>query len=289
MKQRTIKKPVTVSGIGLQTGCAVSLTFHPAAEGAGISFRRVDLPGAPELNLRAFAAAGSSGGSAPERRTTIGAGPLQIQTIEHLLSAFAALSISNIVIELDNVELPGLDGSAREYLALLRGAGIAEQGASQEALIVAAPVWCAGDSRAGGAFLAAFPSDRLRISYTLSYDCPSIGDQYLDIVVDERGFEKSIAPARTFCLEKEALVLMTQGLGKGANYENTLVMGDAGPVKTALRFPDEPVRHKVLDLIGDLYLTGMPVRAHIVAVKSGHALNMELVKKLKETMCRQAR
>ena len=130
--------------------------------------------------------------------------------------------------------------------------------------------------------IAVFPGENFRISYTMSYKNPALGTQFYSLTVDEKSFERQIAPARTFCLEEEALMLLKLGLGKGANYDNTLVIGKAGPVKALLRFPDEPVRHKILDLIGDLYVLGMPIKAHVVAVKSGHTLNMELVRKLKE-------
>lgn len=276
IRQRTIREAVSITGTGLQTGAKATATFTAAPEGTGIVFKRTDLPGQPLLTARSLTPAG---GAIPDRRTTIGAGPLQVQTIEHLLAALSALSITNIIIEIDTVELPGLDGSAREYLELLKRSGVADQDAAQQVLRVAEPVLCEGRN---GAFIAAFPSERFRVSYTLSYACPSIGTQYFDAVIDPKLFETDLASARTFCLEEEALALIKQGLGKGANYGNTLVMGAAGPVKNALRFPDEPVRHKVLDLVGDLYLVGMPVMAHIVAVKSGHALNMELVRKLTE-------
>lgn len=274
--QRTIGETVSIAGTGLQTGCAVTVTFRPAPEDAGIVFRRTDLPGTPALDIRSLSTAAGHG---PDRRTTIGTDALQVQTIEHLLAALAGLGVTNISIEIDAVELPGLDGSAQEYLALLTKAGVVEQKAVQPVLRPAAPVWCEGK---GGAFLAAFPADRPRITYTLAYPHPAIGTQYLDILLDEKTFRETIAPARTFCLETEAEILIKQGYGKGATYQNTLVMAEHGPVKNTLRFPDEPVRHKVLDLIGDLSLAGMPVCAHIVAMKSGHALNMELVRRLKE-------
>lgn len=278
IKQRTIRDTVSVEGAGLQTGNMVTVRFKGASENSGINFVRTDLPNKPILNLLNLT---TTAGERPERRTTLGAGPIQIQTVEHLLAALSALAIDNITIELDNVELPGLDGSACEYLDILDKAGIVELKASQKVLKAESPVWCDG---ANGAFLAAFPSDNFRISYTLSYDCASIGAQYLDLAIDKETFAKHIAPARTFCLEEEALSLIKMGLGKGANYGNTLVMGPDGPVRNKLRFPDEPVRHKALDLIGDLYLVGMPIEAHIVAIKSGHALNLELVRKLKETV-----
>jgi len=273
-RQRTIKETVTVEGIGLQTGKKVSLTFRSSPADSGINFIRTDLPNKPLLNLQSMVLSGAHG---PERRTTLSLGPMQIQTTEHLLAALSGYSIDNIVIELDNVELPGLDGSAKGFLDALEKAGAVEQDQPRRSLKVSEPVWCRSDDR----ILAAFPSDEFRVSYTMSYadDCLGTWLYYFDR--GKNSFKKEIAPARTFCLEKEAMVLLKLGLGKGANYDNTLVMSRNGPVKNKLRFPDEPVRHKVLDLIGDLYLLGMPVIGHIVAVKSGHSLNMELVKALR--------
>lgn len=273
MKQRTIKDAVTVEGIGLQTGSKVRLTLKSSPANSGISFIRVDLPNKPLLNIQSMDLGASD---SAERRTMLGFGALQIQTTEHLLAALAGLSIDNIVIELDNVELPGLDGSAKGFVDAVKKAGIVEQSAPKKVIEVTAPVWC-GDK---DSFLAILPAGEFRVSYTLSY--PGIGTQFFSIAVDEKSFENEIAPARTFCFEAEALELLKRGLGKGANYENTLVMGAAGPIKNTLRFPDEPVRHKVLDLIGDLYLAGAPVKGNVIAIKSGHRLNLELVKKLKE-------
>lgn len=275
MKQRTIKDTVTVEGIGLQTGSKVRLTLKSSPANSGINFIRVDLPNKPLLNIQSIDLGAST---SAERRTMLGFGPLQIQTTEHLLAALAGLSIDNIVIELDNVELPGLDGSAKGFVDAVKHAGIIEQGTPKKIIEVRNPVWCGDASR--DSTLVILPSEEFRVSYTLSY--PGIGTQFFSIAVDEKSFEAEIAPARTFCFEAEALELLRRGLGKGANYDNTLVMGANGPIKNTLRFPDEPARHKVLDLIGDLYLAGAAVRGHVVAIKSGHRLNMELVKKLKE-------
>ena len=276
-KQQTLKKPVTIKGLGLQTGKKVTLSLKGSPENSGISFVRADLPEKPILNLR-FINPGDL--ASAERRTTLGFGLLQIQTTEHLLSALRGFSIDNAIVELDNVELPGLDGSAKEFAGLIKEAGIVEQDAEKKLLKVDKVVWCTlKDS-----LIAVFPGEKFKVSYTLSYDSPSIGTQFYSIVLNETNFEKEIAPARTFCLEEEAAELLKKGLGKGADYDNTLVMGKSGPVKTALRFPDEPVRHKILDLIGDLYIFGMPIIGHVVAIKSGHSLNMELVKKLKEAV-----
>ncbi|MFH1189282.1 MAG: UDP-3-O-acyl-N-acetylglucosamine deacetylase [Candidatus Omnitrophota bacterium] len=273
MKQRTIKKPVTIEGIGLQTGKKVSLTLKGSPAGSGINFIRVDLPGKPSLDLRSIEISSAAGQA--ERRTTLSSGPLQVQTTEHLFAALAGAGIDNMTVETDNVELPGADGSAKEFLSAVKRAGILEQDLPKKAYGVTMPIWCKAES----SMLAIFPDDGFRVSYTLSY--PGIGVQFFDAVIDEAVFEREIAPARTFCSEAEASELLKRGLGKGADYKNTLVMGPGGPVNNRLRFPDEPVRHKVLDLIGDLYLAGGAVKGHVVAIKSGHKLNMELVNKLR--------
>lgn len=275
-RQRTIGRAVTLSGVGLQTGKAVTMTLKPSPEGSGINFIRTDLANRPLLNLQSFDLSPSLLNFS--RRTTLGAGPLQVQTTEHLLAALSGLSIDNIVIELDNEELPGLDGSAKDFVVLIRSAGFLEQDKAKAVLEIKEPVKCAS----GGASLEVTPSDSFQISYSLDYPDPVLGKQSLSVKVNESVFEKEIAPARTFCLEKEARALLAMGLGKGANYKNTLVLGPGGPVDNVLRFPDEPVRHKILDLIGDLYLLGMGIKGKVTAVKSGHKLNMELVKKLKK-------
>lgn len=273
IKQRTIKEPVSVEGVGLQTGAKVTFRLKPAPADSGVSFIRADQPGRPGISLKSMDL--SESGSAL-RRTALGAGPFQIETTEHFLAALSGLSIDNIIAELDNAELPGLDGSAKDFTDTLDRAGVTEQDAPRRVLKITEPVWCEGKD----SFIAIFPDEKFRISYTLSYKNPAIGTRFLSVTVDEEAFKKEIAPARTFCLEEEAAQLLKMGLGKGANYENTLVMGKDGPIKTTLRFPDETVRHKVLDLIGDLYILGMPIVGHVVAIKSGHALNMELVRKL---------
>jgi UDP-3-O-[3-hydroxymyristoyl] N-acetylglucosamine deacetylase/3-hydroxyacyl-[acyl-carrier-protein] dehydratase len=204
-------------------------------------------------------------------------GPAEVHTTEHLLSALYALGVNNAEVEVHGQELPGLDGSAKEYAEAIERAGIIEQDTPVKELLIDKEV---GVTR-NDAFLTAFPYKDFRISYFLSYPVKSIGEQFLSIDISAETFKKEIAPARTFCMAREAFLLKLFGFGKGANNKNTLVMGKAGPIGNNLRFPDEPVRHKILDLIGDLSLTGMPIKAHIVAVKSGHSLNLELVNKLK--------
>ena len=274
MRQKTIKDPVVIEGIGLQTGAKVALRLKGAPANSGINFIRADLPNKPLLHIPSIDLGAAD---SPERRTTLGIGPLQVQTTEHLMAALAGLEIDNIVAEVDNVELPGLDGSAKDYVEALKRAHIVEQDAAKKFFTPEEPVWCGS----GDSLVAVFPDERFTVSYLMSYDNPSVGTQYMAITLDEVAFEREIAPARTFCLEEEALELLKRGLGKGANYENTLVMGRSGPINNTLRFSDEPVRHKILDLIGDLYLLGMPIKGRVVAIKSGHKLNMELVRKLK--------
>jgi len=274
MKQKTIKEPVEIKGTGLQTGQGVSLRLKGSPANSGINFIRTDLPNKPLLNIQSvdFDAA-----PLKERRTTLGLGPFEIQTTEHFLSALSGLSIDNIVAEISGSELPGLDGSAKGFVDALRKANIVEQGAPKRILKIEKPVW----REEKAAFLGIFPSDDFKISYTLFYDSV-IGTQFLSLIIDEGSFENEIAPARTFCLESEALDLLKRGFGKGADYENTLVIGKDGPVKNAYRFQDEPVRHKILDLMGDLYLLGASLKGHVVAVRSGHRLNLELVRELKK-------
>jgi len=275
IRQRTIKDSVTIEGAGLQTGSKTKLVIKGAPADSGINFVRVDLPNKPLLNIKSLS---FERFAQKQRQTTIGSGQEgEIRTTEHLLAALSALGISNVIIETDGLELPGLDGSAKDYVDLMDRADIIEQDAPVRNLIIEKPVWCAGKD----AFLSVFPYNALRISYFLSYSVPSIGEQFLSVEISEEVFRREIAPARTFCMKKEALLLLALGYGKGASCKNTLVMDRFGPFKNSLRFSDEHVRHKILDLIGDLSLIGMPLQGHVVAVKSGHKLNMELVKKLR--------
>jgi len=273
--QKTIKNTVGIEGRGLQTGGKVKVILKSSPADSGINFVRTDLPGRPVLNAASIDLPQSAH---VERRTTVGSRDAMVQTTEHFLAAVAGLSIDNITAEIDAPELPGLDGSAREFVELIKRCGIIEQDAPKKVIEVKEPIRCAGE----GSFLEVFPHELLRISYTLSYEDPAIGTQFFDVTLDEGVFELEIAPARTFCRKSEALMLLASGLGKGASYKNTLIMGRRGPWGNSLRFPNEPARHKVLDLIGDLSLAGAAVRGHIVAVKSGHRLNMELVRRLRQ-------
>lgn len=274
IRQKTIRDPVVIEGTGLQTGSYTKLVLKGAPADSGINFIRMDLPDKPLINIQSLS---FDNFSFRRRRTALKKGRVEIQTTEHLLSAIYGSGINNITIEISGAELPALDGSAKEYLEAIARAAIIEQDAPVKELIVEKEAWCARND----AFLAAFPHDGFRVSYFLSYPVKSIGEQFLTLDITEDIFKREIAPARTFCMSREALFLKITGFGRGADFKNTLIMGENGPVRNILRFPDEPARHKILDLIGDLSLIGAPIRAHIIAVKSGHSLNLELVKKIR--------
>jgi len=272
MNQRTIKKAVSVEGIGLHSGKKVHVHFKPLAPEEGIKFCRIDL-NPPKIITVDDLQAGSH-----KRCTTLSKDGVEINTVEHLMAALWALSIDNILIEIDGRELPGLDGSAKEFFDCLKGAGIEEQNAVRKIIKIKDPIWC----ESGEAFIGIFPSHKFKVSYILDSPVPSIGKQSLSLELDGETFYREVAQARTFCLKEEAMALLKMGFGKGANTTNTLVMDAGGPIENVLRFFDEPVRHKILDLVGDLYLAGAPLEGRVIALRSGHDLNAELVKKIKK-------
>ncbi|MDO8581083.1 MAG: bifunctional UDP-3-O-[3-hydroxymyristoyl] N-acetylglucosamine deacetylase/3-hydroxyacyl-ACP dehydratase [Candidatus Omnitrophota bacterium] len=284
MKQKTIKNEFTLSGVGLHTGSQGHVRFKPAGVNAGITFIRVDLPGKPVIKADPTNVFDEEKIS---RCTTIGKGEASIHTIEHLMGALAGLGITNLTVEIDANEVPGLDGSSLEFVKALHKAGIVEQDELGDVFAINEPI---GVER-NGASIYAFPSEDFKVSYALDYPHSILGVQYFSRTITQETFEKEIAPCRTFCLESEAQELKKQGLGQGANYQNTLVVGEKGVIDNQLRFADEFVRHKVLDLVGDLYLLGVPLKGHFYAVKSGHRLNIQLLQKihhLKRKMDRKA-
>ncbi len=271
--QKTIIKEVSLEGIGLHTGNKAKLVFKPAAADTGINFIRVDLPGAPQIKA---SAENVSVQLKSPRRTSIGKSPAEIHTIEHLMSALFGLGIDNLVIEINNNEVPGMDGSGLDFIRALKSAGIKELDSPRNYFVIREPIYVEEEN----ASLVALPFDGFKVSYTLNYEHVFLKSQFKSLIVDGTSFESEIAAARTFCLEEEAQDLQQQGVGLGANYENTLVFGKSGVVKNKLRFDDECIRHKMLDLLGDLNLLGQPIKGHIIALRSGHALNLKLVKKI---------
>ncbi|NLB35193.1 MAG: UDP-3-O-[3-hydroxymyristoyl] N-acetylglucosamine deacetylase [Elusimicrobia bacterium] len=270
--QHTIKNPLSISGIGIHSGVESNLRFLPAEPGEGIVFVRTDLEGSPSVPALVDYVVDVS------RGTTIQKGDAIVHTVEHLLSAASGLGIDNLVVEIDSIELPIGDGSAEFFSSALLEAGIKKQDAEREYFIVEEPIFYSS----GGSELAVFPADKFTISATIQYSDKVLGTQFLSIDSNKENFLKGIAPARTFCFEAEIELLKKMGLGKGGNFNNTIVVGEEDIINTELRFDDEFVRHKILDLIGDLYLLGMPIKGSVIANRCGHAANVEFVKKLKE-------
>ncbi len=281
-RQKTIQESVSVSGVGLHTGETATVRLRPAEADSGIRFVRTDLPGRPEIPAVAENVHLSV---QVARCTSVGQGEAVIHTVEHLMSVLSGLGIDNLVIEVEGRELPGLDGSARDYLRLLQRAGVREQDAPRRWCEIREPIGV----NSNGASILIVPDKEFRVSYTLAYDHPFLRAQFFSGVVNEALFAEQIAPARTFCLQEEAEELRRMGLGLGASYDNTLVVGEAGVIQNTPRFPDEFARHKVLDFIGDFYLTGCPVRGHVFAVRSGHQLNLALIRKVRERYLRETR
>jgi len=271
--QRTIARSAEVQGIGFLTGATIRLCFHPAPPSSGVVFVRADLRGEPTVAARIDEVTGTA------RRTTLGRPPIQVGLVEHVLAALAGLKIDNCYVELNAGEPPGLDGSAKGFVAALHDAGIVLQ-ASRRA------IWCVDRPALvsqGGATLALHPTEDagLKISYTLDYgpNAP-IGRQTHTQTITPELFAADLASCRTFILESEAGELRRQGLGTRTTTADLLVYGRHGPINNVQRYADEPARHKVLDLVGDLSLLGQDLCGHIVAYRSGHPLNVELVRVL---------
>jgi len=274
--QRTLGSEVELQGVGLHTGEAVTLRLRPADPGNGVIFRRVDLPGQPEIPARI-----EFMHHAP-RRTCLKEGAADVHTVEHLLAALVAEQVDNVVCELDGSELPGLDGSALPFVDAIRGAKVKDQKEEQVIHTLGSPIHVSD----GDWTIVALPNeDGLRVSYTLAFEQPRVIHETMTFDLSAAGFRESIAPARTFVTSAEMPALREAGLGKGATEENTVLLTDDAEADLArMRFPDECLRHKILDLIGDLALLGRPLNAHVIAQRTGHAANRTLVRKLAAEM-----
>jgi len=274
--QRTLAAAVEFEGKGLFKGEQARLRLLPADEDAGIVFVRTDIGSHPRIP------------ASPEfvtetaRRTTLCANDVVVDTVEHILSALVAVPIDNCVIEIDSIEVPCIgDGSSLPLIEKMKAAGVKKQQAprkifkpSRELIVMS-----------GRTCLICMPSDgNLKISYLLQYDHPLIGNQSFSLIVAPETVQREVAPTRTFCLEEEAERLRKMGLGMGASYENTLVVGKEAVINNSLRYPEEFARHKILDLIGDLALLGADIEGEIVGVRSGHSQNILLVRKMKEEL-----
>jgi UDP-3-O-[3-hydroxymyristoyl] N-acetylglucosamine deacetylase len=270
-QQRTLKSPVAIEGVGLHTGEFARVIVRPAPADAGMVFVRTDRGGAEIPASHEHVVSTSLA-------TTVSAHGVSVGTVEHLLAALFGLGVDNARIEIDGPEIPILDGSAAPFVDAVKAAGIVGQGARRRSLHLRRPVAV----RHGERTVLALPSEDLRISYAIDFAHPAIGYQAVTLRLDEKVFAASIAPARTFCLLRDVNAMRDSGLALGGSLDNALVVGDDGPVNGELRFRDEFVRHKVLDLIGDLALAGAPLRAHVIVFKGGHRMHAALVQKIAE-------
>ncbi len=269
-KETTLAKPVSYQGVGLHSGKNVHIEFRPAPAGTGIVILRTDLPGTPEIHAVA------ENVTSTLRATTVEENGNKVFTIEHMMSALHALRIDNCYIALDAEEPPVADGSSLTYFRLLKSAGRTEQDRERKEIVIDR-VFRIDDEKTGR-FVLVLPYDGFRVSFTSVNPHKLIGIQYEDFLVDEAVYEKEIAPARTIAYEGEIRQLREMGLGLGGTMENVIVYNDDGWLNP-LHFDDELVRHKILDVIGDLRLAGI-IRGHIIAAASGHALNTQLAKKI---------
>ena len=269
--QRTIRRPVACSGIGLHSGQKVTLRLRPAPANHGIVFKRLDLEGL-EIPADVSNVAGLHYATGLARETT------SVETVEHLLAALVSLGIDNVVVELNQAEVPIMDGSAASFVYLVHEAGIKPQSASRKFLKVVRPISLSrGDKR-----IALYPSDHFKVTYSISFDHPLLRHQSRTMRLSEEVFVDEIAPARTFGFLKEVEVLRQRGLALGGSLDNAIVLGETGVLNSSLRFEDEFVRHKILDAIGDLALVGYPIIGHLVAHRGGHALHASFAQKILE-------
>lgn len=272
--EQTLRQSVTIEGVGLHTGLPSKIVIYPSEPGSGISFFRA---GQPSGLASKACVENVDIGKGQGRQTALCIGDTRVHTVEHLMAVFHGLGIDNARIEIEGNELPGLDGSAKEYLEAIKRAGIVAQAKERQVFVVEEPFFVKGKNYS----LALLPNPTFAVSYTLSYDRQAVPDQFVHFEITPEVFESDIAPARTFCLKEEAEALLAQGYGRGANLQNTLVFDAGKPVGNELRFEHEAARHKVLDILGDLYLFGQPIRGHVIACRTGHKQNYELISMLK--------
>ena len=279
MKQRTILREVSIQGKSLHTGEEVQLTLKPAPENHGIVFKRIDLYGKPELKPVIDLVEDLV------RSTTIAEGHTKVHTVEHVLSALNGCGVDNVLIEMDASEPPILDGSAKHFVHLIQQAEPVEQDAERECFVLEEPI----SVTRGSSSIIALPYDGFRITCT-SADDRGIHTQHLMVDVDQETYVAQIAPARTFTIYEDIEELLKLGKIKGGSLDSAIVIkGDKIVSKEPLRFKDEFVRHKILDIVGDIVLAGMPIKAHIVAVRPGHALNAELSKIFRRKILEKAK
>lgn len=269
-QQRSLSTAFSCYGIGLHTGETTTARVLPAEPGRGRYFIRTDLPGQPEIPAQIEAVRETM------LSTELVNGEAKIRTVEHLLASLAGMGIDNARIEVDGSEVPLMDGSARSWTSAIAQAGIVEQAEARSPIAITEPVFV----RKGDAFVAALPSEELRFSYGIDFEFSAIGNQWHSWLFDPETFATEIAPARTFGFAHQIEQLRANGLIKGGSLENALVCSTDGWINPPLRFSNEPARHKLLDLIGDLSLLGTFPTAHFLAYKASHGLHTQLVRQL---------
>jgi UDP-3-O-[3-hydroxymyristoyl] N-acetylglucosamine deacetylase len=269
--QRTISAPVTCQGVGLHSGAKVNLTLLPAREDHGVVFARVDLPGKPVIPARSQHVVDTA------LATTLGKDGVRLGTVEHLLSAISGLGVDNLRVEVDGPEVPIMDGSAAPFASLIRSAGVREQEAPKRFVVIKKPVTVMdGDKEA-----TLGPARSFKVSCTIDFKHPLITDQSFELDFSDHSFSKEISRARTFGFLRDVEKLKQMGLARGGSLENAIVVDEYNILNPEpLRFPNEFVRHKILDCIGDMALFGRPVIGHLRVHKTGHALNHKLVEKV---------
>ena len=271
--QKTIKDQARFSGIGVHTGNKASIVFKPAPPDSGVRFYRTDFPGEAPIE------AAIENVIDVVRGTTLACNGIKIHTVEHVLAALMGFGIDNLIIELDANEPPVGDGSSLPFVEMIESVGVETQDSPKKIFKPTEPVYFVEN----GVMLVVIPSDDFRISYTISYGKQPFDTQYISLYINQENFINDIAPSRTYCFYHDVEALMSSGLIKGGSLDNAVVlMDDAVLSKEGLRFPEEFVRHKVLDLMGDLYLLNYQLKAHIIAVKSGHPNNIKLTKILRD-------
>jgi UDP-3-O-[3-hydroxymyristoyl] N-acetylglucosamine deacetylase len=274
--QQTLRQPVTLTGIGLHSGEPVKMTVSPAGTDTGILFRAADGTLIP-ANADHVVDSNSA--------TTVGAFGVRVRTIEHLMAAAAALGIDNAVIDIEGPEVPAADGSAKPFMDLLRSGGRASLPAPRRPIVLTEPIRVGSESR----WLEVMPADSLRISYTLDNNHPIIGLQVGTYGITEDVFDQELAAARTYGFLRDVPAMRQNGLARGGSLENAVVVGKRSVLNDSLRYPDEFVRHKILDLVGDLFLLGRPLRALVVGRNAGHALNYQLVAAIQKAIAADRR
>ncbi|MBU1163757.1 MAG: UDP-3-O-acyl-N-acetylglucosamine deacetylase [Proteobacteria bacterium] len=272
-RQRTVLKPVSFSGVGVHSGKKVNLTIKPAPINHGIKFVRTDLPDKPSVSAHFNMVVDTS------LATVIGYDGFIVSTIEHLMASFAGFSIDNAIVELDAYEVPIMDGSAGPFISYIKASGIKEQLAPRYFFVIKEPIELEED----GKFVGVYPASEFKITCTIYYDHPLIREQSYSIDVSDQVFEKEICRARTFGFIKEIEYLKKYGFARGGSLDNVIVIDEKDVLnKEGLRFPDEFVRHKILDCIGDFSLLGIPILGHVIVNKSGHSFNHAFLKKFFE-------